>query len=50
MYAAIWSAIGIVAAGLFGTIYYFGARIDSGNDRHGTTIARLESRMDQGFT
>jgi hypothetical protein len=42
MYAAIWSAIAILAGGLFGSFYYFSARLDTG-------LARLESKMDQGF-
>jgi len=47
MYAAIWSAVGILAAGLFGTISYFGTRLDYTNGRLDSGFARLESRMDQ---
>ena len=49
MYAALWSAIGILAAGLFSTIYYFNLRMDAGFGRLEARIDRLESRMDQGF-
>jgi hypothetical protein len=42
MYAAIWSAIGILAAGLLGTIFSFNAPLDAG-------FARLEARLDEGF-
>ena len=53
MYAAIWSAIGILAAALFGSIYFSVQRMDAGFARLETRlegrIDRLEIRMDQGF-
>ncbi|HEV2685733.1 MAG TPA: hypothetical protein VGW79_03755 [Actinomycetota bacterium] len=60
MYAAIWSAIGILAAALFGSIYFSDQRMDVGFARLETRMdqrfalvderfARLEARMDQGF-
>jgi hypothetical protein len=42
MHAATWSAIGILTAGLFGFIFYFGSRLDAG-------FARLDTRMGEGF-
>jgi hypothetical protein len=32
--AAIWTAIGLLAATSLGTLFYLGARIDSHLDRH----------------
>jgi hypothetical protein len=60
MIAAIWSAIGILAAGLFATIHSLNARMDSRMDtgfarmdlrfaQVDERFARLEARMDQGF-
>jgi hypothetical protein len=50
MIAAIWSAIGVLTAGLFATIFYLGERIDSRYDALATHIdagfARLDSRID----
>jgi len=50
MIAAIWSAIGVLTAGLFGTIFYLGERIDSRFDALVTHIdagfARLDTRID----
>ena len=43
MYAAIWTAMGILATALFTWGYYFNNRLDSG-------FARLGARMDQGFS
>src|SRR5206468_2596578 len=40
--AAMWSASGILAAGLLGTIFSFNARLDAG-------FAHIEARMDAGF-
>jgi len=42
MIAAIWSAIGILAAGLFSSIYFSVQKMDAG-------FARIESRMDARF-
>ncbi len=42
MIAAIWTAIGILAAGLFSSIYFSVQRMDAG-------FARLEARMDARF-
>jgi hypothetical protein len=50
MIAALSSAIGIVAAGLFSSIYFSVQRMDAGFARLEGRIDRLEIRMDQGFS
>lgn len=42
MDAAVWTAIGLLAATSLGTLFYLGSRIDA-------LAARLDSRMDAGF-
>ena len=56
MQAATWSAIGILAAGLFGFIFSFSARLDAGFGRIDEKFGRmeekfdrLEARLDAGF-
>jgi hypothetical protein len=50
MIAALWSAIGIVAAGLFSSVYFSVQRMDAGFTRLEGRIDRLEIRMDRGFS
>jgi hypothetical protein len=45
MDAAVWTAIGLIAATSLGTLFYLGARIDG----LGTRIDALSSRMDSRF-
>ena len=42
MEAAVWTAIGLLAATSLGTLFYLGSRIDA-------LTARLDARMDSGF-
>ena len=42
MDAAVWTAIGLLAATSLGTLFYLGSRIDS-------LAARLDTRIDAGF-
>ena len=42
MDAAVWTAIGLLAATSLGTLFYLGSRIDA-------LAARLDARMDAGF-
>ena len=42
MTALAWTAIGLLAATLFGNLYYLGSKIDS----LGSCIDRLETRFD----
>ncbi len=42
MEAAIWTAIGLLAATSLGTLFYLGSRIDA-------LAGRMDSRMDAGF-
>jgi hypothetical protein len=42
MDAAVWTAIGLLAATSLGTIFYLGSRMDA-------LAARLDARMDAGF-
>ena len=42
MEAIVWTAIGLLAATSFGTLYYLGSRIDA-------LAARLDARMDSGI-
>lgn len=43
MEAAIWTAIGLLAATSLGTLFYLGSRMDA-------LAARLDARMDAGFS
>jgi hypothetical protein len=42
MDAAVWTAIGLLAATSLGSLFYLGSRIDS-------LAARLDTRIDAGF-
>ena len=42
MDAAVWTAIGLVAATSLGTLFYLGSRMDG-------LAARLDARMEAGF-
>jgi hypothetical protein len=42
MDAAVWTAIGLLAATSLGTLFYLGSRVDA-------LAARLDARMDAGF-
>lgn len=42
MDAAVWTAIGLLAATSLGTLFYLGSRIDS-------LAVRLDTRIDAGF-
>ena len=42
MDAAVWTAIGLLAATSLGTLFYLGSRIDA-------LAARMDARMDAGF-
>jgi hypothetical protein len=42
MEAAVWTAIGLLAATSLGTLFYLGSRMDA-------LAARLDARMDSGF-
>jgi hypothetical protein len=42
MEAAIWTAIGLLAATSLGTLFYLGSRIDA-------LAARLDAKIDAGF-
>jgi hypothetical protein len=42
MEAAIWTAIGLLAATSLGTLFYLGSRMDA-------LASRLDARMDAGF-
>jgi hypothetical protein len=42
MDAAVWTAIGLLAATALGTLFYLGSRMDA-------LAARLDARMDAGF-
>jgi hypothetical protein len=42
MDAAVWTAIGLLAATSLGTLFYLGSRIDA-------LAGRLDARMDTGF-
>jgi len=42
MDAAVWTAIGLLAATSLGTLFYLGSRMDA-------LAARLDARMDAGF-
>jgi len=42
MEAAVWTALGLLAATSLGTLFHLGSRIDA-------LAARLDARMDSGF-
>jgi len=46
MTAVAWSAIGLLAAALFGSLYYLGSRIDGLGSRLDSRIDHLETRID----
>lgn len=46
MTAVAWSAIGLLAATLLGTLYYLGARIDGLDQKLGGRIDGLGTRID----
>lgn len=52
MEAAVWTAIGLLAATSLGTLFYLGARIDAlgaRTDALGSRTDALAARMDAGF-
>ena len=49
MDAAVWTAIGLLAATSLGTLFHLGSRIDAMGSRIDALAARLDSRMDAGF-
>lgn len=49
MEAAVWTALAILAAMSFGTLFYLGARIDGLGARLDARIDSLAERMDTGF-
>jgi hypothetical protein len=46
MDAAVWTAIGLLAATSLGTLFYLGSRIDSLGSRIDALSARMDSRFD----
>jgi len=46
MTAVAWTAIGLLAAALFGNLCYLGGRIDALSARIDTMGARLDARID----
>jgi hypothetical protein len=46
MEAATWSALGLLAAGMLGTLFYLGSRIDALGARIDGRIDSLGSRLD----
>ncbi len=42
----VWTAIGLLAATLFGNFWYLGTKIDSVNNRSHNLAARLDGRID----
>jgi hypothetical protein len=46
MEAAIWTALGLLAATSLGSLFYLGARIDSLGARIDTLGTRLDARID----
>jgi hypothetical protein len=47
MDAAVWTAIGLLAATSLGTLYYLGARIDGLGARIDGLAARIDARFDR---
>ena len=46
MDAAVWTAIGLLAATSLGTLFYLGARLDGLGSRIDALSARMDSRFD----
>ena len=46
MDAAVWTAIGLLAATSLGTLFYLGARIDGLGARIDSLAARMDARFD----
>jgi hypothetical protein len=46
MDAAIWTAIGLLAAASLGSLFYLGSRIDALAGRMATGFARVDDRID----
>jgi hypothetical protein len=46
MDAAVWTAIGLLAATSLGTLFYLGARLDGLGSRIDGLSARMDSRFD----
>jgi hypothetical protein len=46
MEQAAWTAIGLLAATLFGCLFYLGSKIDGINSRIDALGARLDARID----
>ena len=46
MDAAVWTAIGLLAATALGTLFYLGARIDSLAGRMDARFDRMDSKFD----
>ena len=46
MDAAVWTAIGLLAATSLGTLFYLGSRIDALAARMGAGFARVDARFD----
>ena len=46
MDAAVWTAIGLLAATSLGTLFYLGARIDARFDRVDARFDRMDERFD----
>lgn len=49
MDAAVWTAIGLLAATSLGTLFYLGSRIDALAARMDAGFARVDARFDTGF-
>lgn len=46
MDAAVWTAIGLLAATSLGSLFYLGSRIDALGGRMDTGLARVDDRID----
>ncbi len=46
MEAAIWTALGLMAATSLGTLFYLGSRIDAVGSRIDALSARMDTRFD----
>jgi hypothetical protein len=46
MVQVAWTVIGLLAATLFGTLFFLGGKIDSINGRIDALAARLDGRLD----
>jgi hypothetical protein len=47
MEAVTWAALGILAAGQLGTLFYLGSRIDALSARMDARFAHVDDRFDQ---